>query len=136
MKNPTNIEFFIDAAKTHGIDSEPDHEVGDLQDMLRAAWDILTPAQRMAFVSLPAIEELVENCIPDIDYDEARESLIAAQVDVVNDDNGASLYDRITAKFPGFITDDDVNGGDLVDWVSQNLDTIKNDSINKKFPKP
>lgn len=33
-----DIEFYIETAETHGAESEPDHEVGDLQDFLRAAW--------------------------------------------------------------------------------------------------
>ena len=36
----------IDAAERHGRVSDPDHEVGDLQDALRGAWSVLTPAQR------------------------------------------------------------------------------------------
>lgn len=38
----------IDAARRHGDVSERDHEVGDLQDALRAAWVLLTDAQRAA----------------------------------------------------------------------------------------
>lgn len=41
-----DLEDFITAAKKHGEDSHPDHEVGDLQDLLRAAWEIMTPDQR------------------------------------------------------------------------------------------
>jgi hypothetical protein len=44
-----NVEFYIGAAQKHGEDSEPGHEVGDLQAFLRAAWKLLTPEQRVAF---------------------------------------------------------------------------------------
>lgn len=40
------LEDHISAAQTHGENSDPDHEVGDLQDMLRAVWEIMTPEQR------------------------------------------------------------------------------------------
>ena len=36
----------LESARRHGEDSEPDHEVGDLQDALRIAWKALTLAQR------------------------------------------------------------------------------------------
>lgn len=42
------MERYIEAAQRHGEVSEPDHEVGDLQDMCRALWEILTPEQRAA----------------------------------------------------------------------------------------
>lgn len=35
------------AAKQHGEDSDPDHEVGDLQESLRAAIDLLNPQQKI-----------------------------------------------------------------------------------------
>lgn len=35
------IEEMLEAAKQHGLQSERDHEVGDLQDMLRYAWSQL-----------------------------------------------------------------------------------------------
>jgi hypothetical protein len=41
------IEDIIKAAANHGRDSEPDHEVGDLQDLLRVAWKIMEPTQRI-----------------------------------------------------------------------------------------
>jgi hypothetical protein len=39
------VERLIDSATQHGQDSEPDHEVGDLQGFLRLAWEIMTPQQ-------------------------------------------------------------------------------------------
>ncbi|MCE6959591.1 hypothetical protein LAZ40_11040 [Cereibacter sphaeroides] len=55
-----DIETFIQAAKDHGSDSEPDHEVGDLQDMLRAAWEIMTPEQRVTLVRSDACRATAE----------------------------------------------------------------------------
>lgn len=45
-----DIENLIQSAKQHGLDSEPDHEVGDLQQFLRLAWSLMTPAQCEAFM--------------------------------------------------------------------------------------
>lgn len=55
-----NIETYISAAKQHGEDSDPDHEVGDLQDMLRSAWELLSEEQRLQLVRTPAFEETLE----------------------------------------------------------------------------
>lgn len=44
-------EVYLAAAKTHGEDSDPDHEVGDLQEYLRAAFRIMTPEQHAAFAA-------------------------------------------------------------------------------------
>lgn len=38
------LEKLLAAAKTHGEQSEPDHEVGDLQALLASCWERLTPA--------------------------------------------------------------------------------------------
>lgn len=40
------LDALIAAAAKHGEESDPDHEVGDLQDILRACWERLTPRQR------------------------------------------------------------------------------------------
>ena len=36
----------LEAARRHGAESEPDHEVGDLEEIVFACWARLTPAQR------------------------------------------------------------------------------------------
>lgn len=60
-----DIHFYTTAAQQHGQDSDPDHEVGDLQDMLRAMWALLTPAQRVAFASSDAVQQTLELALPD-----------------------------------------------------------------------
>ena len=42
------LEALLAAAEEHGLESEPDHEVGDLQDLLRACWSRLGEADRAA----------------------------------------------------------------------------------------
>ena len=43
---PETLDDIFEAARQHGVDSEPDHEVGDLQDALTKTWGILTDAQK------------------------------------------------------------------------------------------
>ncbi len=45
------VERYIRAAAQHGRDSEPDHEVGDLQQLLRIAFGMMTDCQRAAFAA-------------------------------------------------------------------------------------
>lgn len=60
MINRDDIETYVEAARLHGEDEHPDHEVGDLQDMLRAAWRVLTPEQRKGLVRDDAFERTLE----------------------------------------------------------------------------
>lgn len=39
------LERLLSEAKRHGQESDPDHEVGDLQDILRECWERLSEAQ-------------------------------------------------------------------------------------------
>lgn len=41
----------IAAAQRHGTDSEPDHEVGDLQDALRLCWSRLSTTQQKSVLA-------------------------------------------------------------------------------------
>jgi hypothetical protein len=43
------LETVLDAAARHGAEGDPDHEVGDLQDLARDLWALLSPTQRAAF---------------------------------------------------------------------------------------
>lgn len=45
-KKHTLIDSLVTAAATHGQESDPDHEVGDLQLILYSCWRRLTPAQQ------------------------------------------------------------------------------------------
>ena len=54
------VEALIKSAETHGLDSEPDHEVGDLQDYLRAAFTLLTPEQAQNLLTLEAVKSTFE----------------------------------------------------------------------------
>ena len=41
------LEKLLAGAKAHGSFSEPDHEVGDLQEVLRTCWEYLSPTQKL-----------------------------------------------------------------------------------------
>lgn len=45
-----DADTYTHAAFVHGEDSEGDHEVGDLQDLFRAAWGLMTEEQKVDFL--------------------------------------------------------------------------------------
>ena len=54
------LEKLFTAADNHGEDSgEPDHTVGDLQDALRCAWDIMTIAQKQELLASEEIDDII-----------------------------------------------------------------------------
>lgn len=54
-------ETYISAAETHGSLDDPDHEVGDLQQLLRAAFGMLSPDQKRAFFLRTDVREVLES---------------------------------------------------------------------------
>lgn len=55
------LEKLFAAADHHGEDSgEPDHTVGDLQDLLRCAWALMSPSQKMALLESSDVEDLTQ----------------------------------------------------------------------------
>lgn len=78
-----DIGFYTAAAQQHGQDSDPDHEVGDLQDMLRAMWAILTPAQRVAYAGSDAVRMVLQGALPNFDEDASQ--LLAELPKLVNE---------------------------------------------------
>lgn len=75
------LEKLITAADNHGEDSgDPDHTVGDLQDLLRSAWEIMTVSQKLQLLRGEAVESVVEcgaqgDFEPDDLIDEVNKSL-------------------------------------------------------------
>jgi hypothetical protein len=61
-------------ATAHGEASEPDHEVGDLQDMLTVAWNLMTDSQKQQFFSSPEVEQVVESVFSDEALERLEES--------------------------------------------------------------
>lgn len=58
-----DLDKLITAAAIHGRDSDPDHEVGDLQQYLRATWGVLTEAQKSAVFLLPTVSATYESAM-------------------------------------------------------------------------
>lgn len=58
-----DLEKLITAAAIHGRDSDPDHEVGDLQQYFRATWGVLTEAQKRAVFLLPTVAATYESAM-------------------------------------------------------------------------
>src|SRR5439155_21607507 len=54
------IERLLQAAYDHGTEEGADMEAGDLQEMLRAAWALLTREQQEAFFQRPEITAFME----------------------------------------------------------------------------
>ena len=55
------IRRLLDAAKTHGLHEDPEHEVGDLQDLLLAAWGLMSPEQRASLLASDEARAVLEN---------------------------------------------------------------------------
>jgi len=53
------VEHLIRGAERHAEVDDPDHEVGDLQDLLRAAWSVMPPPVRHRFLQTQAVKEAI-----------------------------------------------------------------------------
>lgn len=57
----TILTHLLAAADNHGEDSgEPDHTIGDLQDLLRKAWALLNHGQRVALLESDEVESVLD----------------------------------------------------------------------------
>jgi hypothetical protein len=62
-KDRIGLEYallLMEAARLHGENSEPDHEVGDLQDLFFACWRVMSPEQRALALSDPTVVRLFD----------------------------------------------------------------------------
>lgn len=109
-KQNDGLQLILSAAKAHGEGSEPEHEVGDLQDVLRCAWALMTPMQRVSLLRSREVDDLVENELPQSkDGSSAEEQLDAAvQAEIhalsVQQQASAALQSRLAelvTKHPG-----------------------------------
>lgn len=61
MSQDSILQKLFHAADNHGEDSgEPDHTVGDLQDLLRLAWEDLPPSKQIKLLQSSKIEDLID----------------------------------------------------------------------------
>lgn len=61
MSKTLILQKLFNAADNHGEDTgEPDHTVGDLQDLLRKSWDLMLPSQKLALLESSEVEEVIQ----------------------------------------------------------------------------
>lgn len=70
-----DVEYFISAAEQHGLNSEPDHEVGDLQDFMRSIWEIMSDDQKRAFMLKASVISTLEGTYVDENVTDCLNSL-------------------------------------------------------------
>lgn len=63
----SGLDEILTAAQRHGEAGEPDHEVGDLQSVLRAAWDLMTLEQRQRLCEHASVKAVFEDAYGDGD---------------------------------------------------------------------
>jgi hypothetical protein len=55
-----NLEDYLGFARGHGETTDTRQWVADLENMLRIAWDLMTPGQRAAFCDHPDVLAIAE----------------------------------------------------------------------------
>lgn len=132
----TGLDLILNAAQAHGENSEPEHEVGDLQVVLRAAWRVMTPGQRVALLRDADVAEQLENELPATDdgasADDQVEAAVRAELEGAS--HGGTVFDRLVNQFPGLALETDVhqevcNSRQVLDWLSENLGLLKSAQI-------
>ena len=128
--NITGIELVIDTAQKRGENSDPGHEVEDLQDALREMWQLLSPGQKLLFMGSAS---LIDRITAEIETDGAVDP--GDLLDMLNErlllqlrasvSGSADLYSAILLQFPGFAFDTDVTGSDLVDWLAERFEALR-----------
>jgi hypothetical protein len=53
-------DAMLEAATTHGIESDPDHEVGDLQDCLREALQLIPEDSLATLANNSTVKEIIK----------------------------------------------------------------------------
>jgi len=57
----SDLERLVAAAERHGSESDPDHEVGDLQEILGATYDLLDAKQRAVLMQNDLVRDLLKD---------------------------------------------------------------------------
>ena len=60
LPTPRAIDPWLEMARAHGETTDTKMWTGDLEDMLRIAWDIMTDEQRDAFSTHPDVLAIAE----------------------------------------------------------------------------
>jgi len=72
LHGPQGSELYLRVAKQHGEESDPDHEVGDLQTFFRTAWLLMDDKVRSAFVNHPDVRSTLAAALG-VDEDDPEE---------------------------------------------------------------
>lgn len=114
------VERVLSAAQQHGASSQPDHEVGDLQDVLRTAWSLMSPQQRDQLMAAAETRSVLEAGDEYFEVAQLRGCLLRdgglhrVLIEMTRGSDGAQA--RMTSlKVFGASRDE-------VDWRSQGLD--------------
>jgi hypothetical protein len=59
-KDKPFLKRLLDAMEQHGIQSEPDMEVGDLQTLVRDLWALLTTRQKREIQARETYRDIIE----------------------------------------------------------------------------
>lgn len=127
------IEHVMEAAKIHGDDVEADHEVGDLQDLLRAMWALLPADKRTEFLSSDAVMEVlkagsIEEDLPYIHGDWTHLFSIARREDAVR-----FVFDTRDNRIVAMQVADGPVGGSYVNATSAQIADVE-DSLKNANP--
>lgn len=125
------VNLILEAAEAHGTNTEAVHEVGDLQNALRAAWAIMNPAQRVGLLRSSFMAELLENELPASEDGTSSRVRVetVANAQLAAEARRLTLYDLLVESFPGFEEGSDVSGSDLVDWCNVNLERFRSSAL-------
>lgn len=92
--NDPRIERVFTAAQQHGENEHPDHEVDDLQDVLRAAWSLMTLEQRNQLMSAAEAVDVLRAGNDFVEVAQLRAYLMdengvhRVQIEVIRDGSG------------------------------------------------
>lgn len=121
-----DIEKYIQAAQRHGEDSEPDHEVGDLQDILRSVWPLLGENEKRVAISLPKFRGVLVAGAADI----ADIRLPTAEdLRPVYQDNPEGCPDFPKSDWQYEVANGDTSRG-YWEWLAVEIETSNDDLVN------
>ncbi len=98
VQDPNLANALISAARQHGKDDDPEHEVGDLQDLVRAMWRLMTPSQRVATLraaEVQAIAQTITGAELPADLDEVSAEEISEALTALGLDPSLTYTDRV-----------------------------------------
>jgi hypothetical protein len=59
--DPEDIESYVALARIHAETADTSQRIGDLEDLARVAWRIMTPEQRTLFLAEPEVLAIADS---------------------------------------------------------------------------